>query len=368
MAIPLNLQGQTHSRFLPVKKMLAKVSKLYDPCFCLGSRCMYQYSVSVVLFKTNCLGTVFKLYKIIGCHIITGWQWSRAVTVCNVVASGGCMCTCLYNVFLLVALLFVALSAHFVLLLLFYHCVIKFHELNFLCISQSASMSNFLGHIHICASLYPQYNPFRGLWPPPAIGFQSSALETSAFNWNWLSVVSCMCGSLSGGKAEWGNITIQLAKYAHRPSRKAVQPLSCEATVSLLHSQRLLALCCLQEWTRIIYPPTAATCEGWERNDTMIHFVVFHFVSFLQLSLCGSWPGALLVNMPQMPVSVSRFDDDFNLMRVLVLEFIFRHHGCYLVIWWCAHFTWALSRIPSVCRIILKHYSYKKIKMVNPIF
>lgn len=66
----------------------------------------------------------------------------------------------------------------------------------------------------------------------------------------------------------------------------------------------------LPDWMRLIFPPAAATCEGWELNDAMIHLVVIHFVCFLQLSLCGSWPGASLVNMPQMPVSASRSGDD----------------------------------------------------------
>lgn len=64
----------------------------------------------------------------------------------------------------------------------------------------------------------------------------------------------------------------------------------------------------LQEWMRVIFPLTAATCDGWDCNDALIHFV-FHFVCFLQLSLCGSWPGASLENMPQTPVSVSRFHE-----------------------------------------------------------
>lgn len=63
----------------------------------------------------------------------------------------------------------------------------------------------------------------------------------------------------------------------------------------------------LQELVRAIFPLTAATCDGWDCNDAMIHFV-FHFSCFFQLSLCGSWPDASLENMPQIQVSVSQLN------------------------------------------------------------
>lgn len=116
-----------------------------------------------------------------------------------------------------------------------------------------------------------------------------------------------MCSLQCRGKAQaGGDLTIQLAKYAHRPSRKAMQHsfmwgFSFIAPIL----ETFNTVLCLLGWTRLPHP--LLHWEGWVCNDAMIHFIVFHFISFLQLSSCASWPDALLVNMPQIPVSVSRF-------------------------------------------------------------
>lgn len=198
--------------------------------------------------------------------ILAAWQWSRVVTVDML-----CVHVCVQYVFCSVLL-----------------CSLLNEYINFSVKNAPKILLLRLSVLHValpllflrmhvwitctCCTLCPYlcvpiayYNPSRVPWPPWATALQSSALETSAFNWNWLSVGPKLANTLSfmycskyGGEAKRGNITIQLAK--------------CTQTFQTFHVRlQFHPSNPRDDWHGVAppgvneshFPPTAATCEGW---------------------------------------------------------------------------------------------------------